>query len=377
MLTANNYKYEVRTRSFGLPWKGYVTSSSRDHLVFRTFPNIPLENMQIGVFTISTHRWWQVPINGTHLAAIAEKNEYHLVNTEHILVLKIDLYGPVPRSLIKVWNLRSRLQIYADIVLRLEYLIVNEWQHPDILILLSAATQEAIIVLNFSNIYDIKRCSAMGFNNEHSFGTFEYPWVTNCVFDPLYDLKSVFVWLYNEEENTISILHHLIDVEEFIKFPRAFGVIRTVIDVNYVAQGFIITAEVVIRQVFSDGIVFFFTLVIMFIDEEGTIKNCHILYKNISKQLELFIFEGKLLFEIENQVYIFEKTLPTLFQHRSIKTIKELLSDDPMRVHHLPHLDSTAIAMFDTTEARKVETNYNVRGEWRVRIVSLNFWSKA
>ena len=192
--------------------------------------DVPLNHFRVGVFNARTRQWWEVPLNIHWMIAMGNGSVPKIFCTDSIVVIKID--GKVfNRSVILVFSVETRLLVFHEVFMGVEHVCLNEFESPHTLILFTNDQAAAVKVINFKNLAEIRSVAVAGENNEFTFGRYQPPYITQCLLDPVTNIKTVVTYIYDEKEVTLIERDRIVDMEKFIRYPSRIGWLDSVMDV--------------------------------------------------------------------------------------------------------------------------------------------------
>ena len=373
-------KYKMNMDYVVMPFMGYIENASMENLVLRTPKETEFDESRVAIYNVSAKRWLEIADINTDLNGIADVSEnFEVLVTETLLIIRVAMMGATKRSLIRVWKLETQQLLYEGIVRKVDFMFVNELESPNVLIIFTTDSKKELQVFNFNKPGCVNISVKASTNHEESFGSYHKPYILQNMYDEENDRKIVIIWKYNEEDSNLSFYMRIDDIEEFVDYPKELGYIRGIAECLFVNDHFLLTAKMIFHEFISEGKFYYhYADAILVVDNEGGVMHQHIfLHQRHDVEIDLFIFQDKVLFEMNNSVYIFEKTLKKM-----CKWLTRREYDDPtydiMKFTHMPHLAGTDILMLSTFEARKVEVvTIGDSNQPRIKVKRLNFWNKA
>lgn len=171
------WKYDVTEETSAIPFNGYISSSSCNSIVVRTWTNVDIENSRVAVYNCLTQNWWE--LNVFHSVAGETYDGFTIKHTDKIIVMTVTLIGEPLRSLLRVWSIENRELLHEELIENLLHVFVPRFDDPHLLGIFSA---EELQILNFKDETNIEKATIQTRNNQFSSGTMHYPYITQVLY---------------------------------------------------------------------------------------------------------------------------------------------------------------------------------------------------
>ena len=231
----------------------------------------------------------------------------------------------------------------------------------------------------------LKASLVESYNNEYSFGSYHAPFVIQCLYNNDVRVKSARVWNYLEEQQDISLYLDIHNVEALVKMPSYVGFLRSVEDVLFANDLFIMSAIVAYRDDDDNvgGVCFFLSLAILIVDANGIIlRDIRLQGFDYDAYVEYYLYRDMFLFEIEDRLFIFNTSLSKMLDKTLLFKEEIDMTDEEKRKKRtfLKHVEIRELVgrdalMLSKLEARKVQMASLPDGSMRLKIKSCNFWT--
>ena len=232
-----------------------------------------------------------------------------------------------------------------------------------------------IRILDFKEENDVQVTTVTTENVDHSSGYYTTTggslmdsYILHKMFNPVLGITAYNVWKY--DTGTLSLYHHIKDIDNFVLFPISEGIIRSIETVLFYQDHFIISARMSLRdEIFCpDGIAYFYTMGIMIVNKSGEmLRKVMILEYDGEHIIDMFFFENKFLFRVDETVYIFNTRMNVIFD-------KEISGNNMMKYEDMTDVQDREVLLFSKLEMSKVKLFYQLDGTLRLKHKRLNFW---
>ena len=81
---------------------------------------------------------WEIENVNQEYASNVVFDDFTVEMTEKYLAVFLPIHGNVSRSLLRVWNIEKKEQIFEDVIERLIFTTVDGWKDPNYLVILSS-----------------------------------------------------------------------------------------------------------------------------------------------------------------------------------------------------------------------------------------------
>ena len=233
-------------------------------MVIQSKKDAPLQHFRVGVVNARTRQWWEVPLNTHWMIAMGNGSVPKIFCTnDSIVVIKND-GKVVNRSVILVFSVETRLLVFHEVFMGVEHVCLNELESPHTLILFTNDQAAAGKVINLKNLAEIRSVAVAGENKEFTFGRYQPPYITQCLLDPVTNIKTVVTYIYyDEKEVTLIERDRIVDMEKFIRYPSRIGWLDSVTDVYSTVYSYLVTGEMILKFYCNGSLDFLYTNVIM------------------------------------------------------------------------------------------------------------------
>ena len=304
--------YRFNETLIELPFPCHIETVSNNRIVLKTWNSVPLAESRIAVYDITTNVMWEILNINRAIAPRALYNDFRCCITEKFLAVRIALNGPVNLNLVRVFSLATKLLIYEETVRNLHYMCVNQFETPNQLVIVS----KEISVLNFRDDGVLSRSSCEVFTNDYSCGSYNSPFILQCLFNAYNSVRSINIWRYDENSLSISLHIAVPNLDMFVKFDESERFINKVEDVVFTNNFFILTSKLSVRDLNDFTMSYFFCTAIHITDLEGNIlKEKMIFDLQPDAYMDYFFFNNKFIYECLEEVYICETPLQDLFEN--------------------------------------------------------------
>lgn len=251
--------------------------------------------------------------------------------------------------------------------------------NPHVLVLISRGPQLKIRVLNFLDEAKVQIVDAQTSNVSNDLGyystrdgSFVENYILHNMYNPILGITAFNVWNYDEKAKTISLHHTIRDVDNFVQYPLSRGYIKSVENVLFFRDRYIICAKLTVRDEdsFPDGVgvAFFYSLGILIVNLNGEmLRNIVVHEFDDNYNMEIYLHENKFLFHVDESLFIFNSTLSSMLEVSSEQ-------DKIEKYDVLCEANEREIMLFSSLELKKVELVYIADGSLKLKTRTLNFW---
>ena len=143
---------------------------------------------------------WEIENVNQEYASNVVFDDFTVEMTEKYLAVFLPIHGNVSRSLLRVWNIEKKEQIFEDVIERLIFTTVDGWKDPNYLVILSSNIQ----VINFKNENNIVNTNVNAEVGEFAYGSCYMPFILQIQFR-ITGIEAFKVWKYEDNFYKISI----------------------------------------------------------------------------------------------------------------------------------------------------------------------------
>ena len=340
---AGDPMYTFNETLIELPFPCDIEAVSNEKILLKTWSSVPLAESRIAVYDVTTNVLWEILNINRDLEARALYNDFRCCITQKFLAIRIGLTGPVNLNLVRVFSLARKVLIYEETVRDMVYMCVNKFETPNHLVIFS----KEISVLNFRDDGILTRSSFEVSNNDYSYGSYNSPFILQCLYNDFNSVRSINVWRYDEDSLSINLHVAVPNLDTFVKLDESEGFINNVEDVVFTNNYFIMTTKLSARDMNDLELSYYFCTAIHITDMEGNILKEKLMFESEPDAYKDYIFfNNKLFYEYLEDVYICETPLQHLFEniHKGRK--------DDLKFNVINDMRGRSHMMLTQTEAR-------------------------
>ena len=366
-------KYQISVRERNIPFNGYIQATSNNNIAFRTWSSHGFFGSRLAVYNFPLDEWWEIDIVGSVQNCPYALHDFRVVLTDTYVAVRFMLVGHPSRNILKIWSIESRSMIYEERIHNLNYMYCNPFENSDLLIIYSDFVQ----ILNFQGIPNVKISKVLSPSNDYAYGTFNYPYVLQNLYNSDENTRMLKVWKYDKKTQDLTLHFSVPNLNGLIKYEENRGFLLSIEDIIYSNNFFIATVNLCLKL--NDGLdendeeeapepTYIFCLAILIVNHEGEIMK-HVPLLNIETDINIdyHLYKGKLLFQADENVYISETTWDKLCMEMLVG------KDSTMRFNRIDDLNGRHELLLTKFEARSatIEEEAGV-----LNIQTLNFWNK-
>ena len=120
------YKYEVDTDEHVLPFDGFIDAVDEENIVIRTWASVDLHESRVLVYNTSTCEFWEVPQVNSNVLITATDDDFSVLVTNKLLILRVEIIGPHALNLVRVWSLETKELIYTANISNIKVMCVRK-----------------------------------------------------------------------------------------------------------------------------------------------------------------------------------------------------------------------------------------------------------
>ena len=109
---AISYKYRTEVEVLNVPFNGFIDAADNEQVVLRTWNNVDITDSRVVIYNTRLNDFWEIPYINTHIHGLADQDDFQMVITPKLFVLRIQFIGEQSLNFIRVWSLTTRKIIF-------------------------------------------------------------------------------------------------------------------------------------------------------------------------------------------------------------------------------------------------------------------------
>ena len=357
-----DYIHDTNWIDTGFSFRGFAVCRSSLLVAFRTPLTIGLKYARISIYHIENKEFWEIshPFKEVHKEAYFQR--FKMCLSDSVLAVRLKIKSEDNAENLQVFSVLNKKKILdLNIPHLFNCLTVNSGQHSELMVLI---TRDNVQLYNFKDEDNIVRVRIPSFNHQISTASFNFPFITQTLYEPLEDHTTVTVF---EVEETPLLLTEKLHIENLDRYFHYKGkrLNFAVDDIIFVKEGFLVSCE----ETLTKGASPVTTLCLKFFALNGELIKLFKMPEFSPDSRVTFVpYQNERLLLIVDQVtLIYQGIIEDLFN----KNLRK-----PVLFQRIPHLDGHDEVMLSKTEATCVCIVNFFGGFQMIKSTKLNFWKK-